>query len=53
MGTVVDLPEEQIEPLKALAEQMGLSRAELVRLAVADYLHRHRPAADDVAFGLW
>jgi predicted transcriptional regulator len=53
MRTVIDLPDEQIEPLKALAEQMKLSRAELVRRAVADYLRRHRPAADDTAFGLW
>ena len=53
MRTVIDLPDEQIGPLKALAEQMRLSRAELVRRAVADYLHRHRPAADDEAFGLW
>jgi predicted transcriptional regulator len=53
MRTVIDLPDEQIEPLKALAEQMRLSRAELVRRAVADYLRRHQPAADDAAFGLW
>ncbi len=53
MRTVVDLPDEQIEPLKALAEQMRLSRAELVRRAIADYLYRHRPVADDSAFGLW
>jgi predicted transcriptional regulator len=53
MRTVVDLPDEQIEPLKALAEQMRLSRAELVRRAVADYLRRHRLAADDAAFSLW
>jgi metal-responsive CopG/Arc/MetJ family transcriptional regulator len=53
MRTVVDLPDEQIEPLKALAQQMKLSRAELVRRAVADYLRRHRPAENDAAFGLW
>ena len=53
MRTVIDLPDEQIEPLKALAHQMRLSRAELVRRAVADYLRRHRPAPEDAAFGLW
>jgi len=53
MRTVIDLPDEQIGPLKTLAEQMRLSRAELVRRAVADYLRRHRPATDDDAFGIW
>ena len=55
MRTVVDLPDEQIEPLKALAQQMKLSRAELVRRAVADYLRRHRPAekgADPIGLAL-
>lgn len=53
MRTVIDLPDEQVEPLKALADRMQVSRAELVRRAVADYLCRHRPARGDAAFGLW
>lgn len=53
MRTVVDLPDEQIEPLKELAARTGLSRAELVRRAVAGYLQREAVATDDAAFGLW
>ena len=53
MRTVIDLPDEQIEPLKILAEQMQLSLAELVRRAVADFLLLHEPGADDAAFGVW
>ena len=53
MRTIVDLPDEQIDHLKVLAGRMRLSRAELVRRAVADYLRRHQAVPDDEAFGLW
>ncbi|MEQ8515531.1 MAG: ribbon-helix-helix domain-containing protein [Chromatocurvus sp.] len=49
----MDLPDEQIEMLKQLSEQSRLSRAELVRRAVAEYLKRHRPGQADEAFGVW
>ena len=53
MRTVIDLPDEQIGPLKAIAEQLEVSRAELVRRAVADYLRKFEAPAADAAFGLW
>ena len=53
MRTIVELPEQQIEGLKALSEREGLSRAELMRRAVAEYLARHRGDAGEAAFGLW
>ena len=53
MRTIIDLPNEQIEPLKALSNRSNLSRAELIRRAVGEYLQRHRPLPDDEAFGLW
>ncbi|MCP5137869.1 MAG: CopG family transcriptional regulator [Gammaproteobacteria bacterium] len=53
MRTIVDLPEKQIEALKSLAESANVSRAELVRRAVADYLVRQQPPDGDSAFGLW
>ncbi len=53
MRTIVDLPEQQLEALKAMGEREGISRAELMRRAVAEYLARHRGAAEDTAFGLW
>lgn len=53
MRTIVELPEQQIKALKALSEQEGLSRAELVRRAVAEYLAHNQYQAGDTAFGLW
>jgi metal-responsive CopG/Arc/MetJ family transcriptional regulator len=53
MRTIVDLPEEHIAVLKQMSEQSRLSRAELVRRAVAEYLqHHHSDPAED-AFGIW
>ncbi len=53
MRTIVDLPEEQIAQLAALADEKTLSRAELVRRAVAEYLRTHYRQNEDEAFGLW
>jgi len=53
MRTIVDLPEEQIERLRRLSEHAQLSRAELVRRAVAEYLSRNSPSEANAAFGIW
>ncbi len=53
MRTIVDLPDKQIKALKRMSDAVHLSRAELMRRAVDEYLARHQPAQDDVAFGLW
>jgi hypothetical protein len=53
MRTIVDIPEDQVEALKRLGERSRLSRAELMRRAVAEYLQRHSPGPGDAAFGLW
>lgn len=53
MRTIVDIPENQIQALKRLSESKQLSRAELMRRAVAEFLSRHQPAGDDEAFGAW
>ncbi len=53
MRTIVELPEQQIEALKALSKQEGLSRAELMRRAVAAYLRLHQNENGASAFGLW
>jgi len=53
MRTIVDLPDKQIEALKRMSESSHLSRAELVRRAIDEYLARHLPTQDDGAFGLW
>ncbi|MEJ2682392.1 MAG: ribbon-helix-helix domain-containing protein [Gammaproteobacteria bacterium] len=53
MRTFVDLPEDQIAALKQLSKQSNLSRAELLRLAVGEYLQNHRADGADDAFGIW
>ncbi len=53
MRTIVDLPDRQIEALKRMSDAVQLSRAELMRRAVDEYLDRHQPVQDDGAFGLW
>ena len=53
MRTTVDLLDVQVEALKRLADETRLSRAELMRRAVEEYLQRHRPRPADQAFGLW
>jgi predicted transcriptional regulator len=53
MRTIVELPDDQIEALKRLSNDTHLSRAELMRRAVKEYLARHRPQPAEQAFGLW
>ena len=53
MRTIVDLPEKQIQALARLGKRAKLSRAELLRRAVAEYLSRHQSDDEDAAFGLW
>ena len=53
MRTIVDLPDSQVEALKRMADAAQLSRAELMRRAVAEYLARHQPKEKDEAFGVW
>ncbi len=53
MRTIVDLPEEHIKILAALGKQTRLSRAEMVRRAVAEYIARHKLEQRGEAFGLW
>ncbi len=53
MRTIVDLPLEQIDALKQMGARSRLSRAELMRRAVAEYIARHQSDQSDNAFGLW
>ncbi|HBS25959.1 MAG TPA: CopG family transcriptional regulator [Gammaproteobacteria bacterium] len=52
MRTIIDLPDAQISRLAELVEQEKISRAELIRRAVSEYLQQHQVDTDD-AFGLW
>lgn len=52
--TAVALSQEQVVALAAMGKRRHLSRPELVRQAVAEFLARQSPApAEDAAFGLW
>jgi hypothetical protein len=53
MRTIIDLPEDDLKAVKALAKRQRVSQAEVVRRAVHYYLAR-RPLDDDqTVFGLW
>ena len=55
MRTIVDLPDVQIHALDDIGGKLSLSRAELVRRAVADYLdnqHKGRKQLLDKYFGM-
>lgn len=52
--TLVGLPDKALEDLDALSDIQHVSRAELIRRAVALYLEKIRPADKaDEAFALW
>jgi len=56
MRTLVDIPDEQLAELTRLAEREKVSRASLVRRAVAEMLASKRKSRGDgiaAAFGLW
>ncbi len=53
MRTIIDIPDTQLELLNSFALQEKISRAELIRRAVADYLQRCVAVPDDDAFGVW
>jgi predicted transcriptional regulator len=51
MRTIIDLPDSQIEALRILEERNNVSRALLVRQAIAEYVAKHTETHD--AFGAW
>lgn len=51
MRTTIDLSAAQLAALRELERSKNISRAELVRQAVAEYLLRHAETTD--AFGAW
>lgn len=53
LRTIIELPEEQIEALAAICRAEGISRAEAVRRAVAEYAARRGSGDAGRAFGLW
>ena len=52
MRTLIDIPEWQLKELEAICAARKLSRAEVVRQAVAAFIAQNRPSRE-AAFGLW
>ena len=52
--TLVGFPDQDIQRLDALSDSNRVSRAELIRQAVSQYLEKFKPTeSSDIAFGLW
>lgn len=52
MRILIDLPPEHIDNLATLCAMQKISRAELIRRAVSQYLETNQPKPVN-AFGLW
>ncbi|MDD2741896.1 MAG: ribbon-helix-helix domain-containing protein [Rhodocyclaceae bacterium] len=52
MRTLIDIPDRQIKDLAAICKTENVSRAEVIRRAIAAYLEKQTPIAVE-AFGLW
>ena len=50
--TIVDIPEAQMRDVDRLCHALGISRAEAVRRALADFVDQNDAATTD-GFGLW
>jgi metal-responsive CopG/Arc/MetJ family transcriptional regulator len=53
MRTIIELPDEQVEALGNLSAQEKVSRAEIIRRAVSNYIREKQSGKGRSAFGLW
>ena len=53
MRTIVEIPEDQLRDLADLCRREGISRAEAIRRAIAEYARRRKGGKTRPAFGLW
>jgi len=52
MRTLVDIPDQQLNELRAICAVRQLSRAEAVRQAISTFIEQNR-SCRKAAFGLW
>lgn len=52
MRTIIDLPQNQIKILKKISKDNSISRAEIIRRALSDYLKKVYTDKSDNAFGV-
>jgi metal-responsive CopG/Arc/MetJ family transcriptional regulator len=50
---LIDIPDEQVEALAEIAKKEKVSRAELIRRAIADLVASEATTSKSAAFGLW
>jgi Arc/MetJ-type ribon-helix-helix transcriptional regulator len=53
MRTIIQLPDELLKALDRVAKARRLSRAEVIRQAIARHLEQEGPAEAGEAFALW
>ena len=53
MRTIIELPDDQVAALAELCESEKISRAELIRRALAEMLARKQSTGREKAFGVW
>lgn len=53
MRTIVELLDEQVEALGNICAQEKVSRAEIIRRAVGNYIQEKQSGKGQSAFGLW
>ncbi len=53
MRTLIDLKDDEIAALDEQAKREGVSRASLMRRAIAEFLGRSRRSDADAGFGAW
>lgn len=53
MRTIIDLKDQQVLALKKLVKQTRLSRSELIRRVVNDYLEKMLTRKSSDVFGIW
>ena len=53
MRALVDIPKQQLDALAEIGRRKGVSRAEVIRTAVDQYLSANQKDAVEAAFGLW
>jgi metal-responsive CopG/Arc/MetJ family transcriptional regulator len=53
MRTIIEIPDNLLKEVEALAEREQISRAEAIRRAMAEYLVKRSTSRPDAAFGIW
>jgi metal-responsive CopG/Arc/MetJ family transcriptional regulator len=53
MRAVIDIPDKLLGQLDSLADSKGVSRAEVMRRALSDYVQASKPEQIERFFGLW